>query len=238
MKRLRNALSLTLALALALSLSLTSAFAADYTTLDPNQFKSNIGDTVNYTIVATIDPNMAQYDPATYTYIITDTLSEGVVYDLIPSNDVLEKFTAENKEQVETMMGLTIKLDNDGDGELEARLLIGAQTQIFSPFLFEQVVEEADGEIPEPDGERHEKRSVRAARKDRRRENGGGDKGEPAHRRRSLLLPVRLHIAEDVLSRSRAPQQGYGGGAQEQGTKKGGERRKDRCLHLIFSKDP
>lgn len=84
-------------------------------TTDPtNVSDHNIGDTVNYTIVATIDPNMAQYDPATYKYIITDTLSEGVVYDLIPSNDALEKFTAENKEQVETMMGLTI-VDDDGN---------------------------------------------------------------------------------------------------------------------------
>ena len=49
MKHLRRACSLTLAFALALSLSLTSAFAADYTTLDPNQFKSNIGDTVTIT---------------------------------------------------------------------------------------------------------------------------------------------------------------------------------------------
>lgn len=84
-------------------------------TTDPtNVSDHNIGDTVNYTIVATIDPNMAQYDPATYKYIITDTLSKGVVYDLIPSNDALEKFTAENKEQVETMMGLTIE-DDDGN---------------------------------------------------------------------------------------------------------------------------
>ena len=82
---------------------------------DPtNVSDHNIGDIVNYTIVATIDPNMAQYDPATYKYIITDTLSKGVVYDLIPSNDALEKFTAENKEQVETMMGLTIE-DDDGN---------------------------------------------------------------------------------------------------------------------------
>lgn len=84
-------------------------------TTDPtNVSDHNIGDTVNYTIVATIDPNMAQYDPTTYKYIITDTLSEGVVYDLIPSNDALEKFTAENKEQVETMMGLTI-VDDEGN---------------------------------------------------------------------------------------------------------------------------
>lgn len=83
---------------------------------DPtNVSDHNIGDTVNYTIVATIDPNMAQYDPTTYKYIITDTLSKGVVYDLIPSNDALEKFTAENKEQVETMMGLTIEDDNGND---------------------------------------------------------------------------------------------------------------------------
>lgn len=90
-------------------------------TTDPtNVSDHNIGDTVNYTIVATIDPNMAQYDPDTYVYKITDTLSKGVVYDLIPSNDALEKFTAENKKQVETMMGLTIKRDNDGDGIIEA----------------------------------------------------------------------------------------------------------------------
>lgn len=79
----------------------------------------NIGDTVNYTIVATIDPNMAQYDPTTYTYIITDTLSEGVVYDLDPTVDGLEAFNPENEEQVKKMMGLTIKLDNDGDGTIE-----------------------------------------------------------------------------------------------------------------------
>ena len=79
----------------------------------------NIGDTVNYTIVATIDPNMAQYDPATYKYIITDTLSEGVVYDLDPTVDGLEAFNPENEEQVKKMMGLTIKLDNDGDGTIE-----------------------------------------------------------------------------------------------------------------------
>ena len=84
------------------------------TTKPTNVSDHNIGDTVNYTIVATIDPNMAQYDPTTYKYIITDTLSKGVVYDLIPDNDALEKFTAENKEQVETMMGLTIK-DDDGN---------------------------------------------------------------------------------------------------------------------------
>ena len=90
-------------------------------TTDPtNVSDHNIGDTVNYTIVATIDPNMAQYDPDTYVYKITDTLSKGVVYDLDTSNDALEKFTAENKEQVETMMGLTIQLDNDGDGTIEA----------------------------------------------------------------------------------------------------------------------
>ena len=49
MKHLRRACSLTLAFALALSLSLTSAFAADYTTLDPSQFASNIGDTPTIT---------------------------------------------------------------------------------------------------------------------------------------------------------------------------------------------
>ena len=92
----------------------------DITNPDPtNVSDHNIGDTVNYTIVATIDPNMAQYDPATYKYIITDTLSKGVVYDLIPSNDVLEAFDINNVEQVKTMMGLTIKLDNDGDGTIE-----------------------------------------------------------------------------------------------------------------------
>ena len=79
----------------------------------------NIGDTVNYTIVATIDPNMAQYDPATYTYIITDTLSKGVVYDLDPTNDALEEFDGNNVKQVEDAMGLTIQLDNDGDGTIE-----------------------------------------------------------------------------------------------------------------------
>ena len=89
-------------------------------TTDPtNVSDHNIGDTVNYTIVATIDPNMAQYDPTTYTYIITDTLSEGVVYDLDPTVDGLEAFNPENEEQVKKMMGLTIKLDNDGDGTIE-----------------------------------------------------------------------------------------------------------------------
>ena len=84
-------------------------------TTDPtNVSDHNIGDTVNYTIVATIDPNMAQYNPATYEYIITDTLSKGVVYDLDPTNDALEPFTTGNEEQVKTMMGLTIK-DDDGN---------------------------------------------------------------------------------------------------------------------------
>ena len=90
------------------------------TTKPTNVSDHNIGDTVNYTIVATIDPNMAQYDPATYKYIITDTLSEGVVYDLDPSNDALEVFNDGNVGQVEAMMGLTIQLDNDGDGKIEA----------------------------------------------------------------------------------------------------------------------
>ena len=90
-------------------------------TTDPtNVSDHNIGDTVNYTIVATIDPNMAQYDPATYKYIITDTLSEGVVYDLDTSNDVLEAFDTNNVEKVKKAMGLTIKLDNDGNGTIDA----------------------------------------------------------------------------------------------------------------------
>ena len=90
-------------------------------TTDPtNVSDHNIGDTVNYTIVATIDPNMAQYDPATYKYIITDTLSEGVVYDLDPSNGALEAFNDGNVAQVKKAMGLTIRLDNDGDGTIEA----------------------------------------------------------------------------------------------------------------------
>lgn len=93
----------------------------DITNPDPtNVSDHNIGDTVNYTIVATIDPNMAQYDPATYTYIITDTLSKGVVYDLDPTNDALEEFDGNNVKQVKTMMGLTIRLDNDGNGTIDA----------------------------------------------------------------------------------------------------------------------
>lgn len=80
----------------------------------------NIGDTVNYTIVATIDPNMAQYDPDTYVYKITDTLSKGVVYDLDPTNGALEDFNAGNEGDVKAAMGLTIQLDNDGDGTIEA----------------------------------------------------------------------------------------------------------------------
>ena len=93
----------------------------DITNTTPtNVSDHNIGDTVNYTIVATIDPNMAQYDPATYKYIITDTLSEGVVYDLDPSDDDLEPFDDDNVEDVKAMMGLTIQLDNDGDGTIEA----------------------------------------------------------------------------------------------------------------------
>lgn len=88
---------------------------------DPtNVSDHNIGDTVNYTIVATIDPNMAQYDPATYKYIITDTLSEGVVYDLNPDNDALEPFDDENVGQVKEAMDLTIQLDNDGNGKIDA----------------------------------------------------------------------------------------------------------------------
>lgn len=83
---------------------------------DPtNVSDHNIGDTVNYTIVATIDPNMAQYDPATYKYIITDTLSMGVVYDLEPSDEDLEPFTADNVKQVEDMMDLTIEDDEGND---------------------------------------------------------------------------------------------------------------------------
>lgn len=93
----------------------------DITNTEPtNVSDHNIGDTVNYTIVATIDPNMAQYDPATYKYIITDTLSKGVVYDLDPTNDALEDFDINNVEQVKTMMGLTIRLDNDGNGTIDA----------------------------------------------------------------------------------------------------------------------
>ena len=93
----------------------------DITNPDPtNVSDHNIGDTVNYTIVATIDPNMAQYDPDTYVYKITDTLSKGVVYDLDPSNDGLEAFDINNVAQVKEAMGLTIKLDNDGDGKIEA----------------------------------------------------------------------------------------------------------------------
>lgn len=80
----------------------------------------NIGDIVNYTIVATIDPNMAQYDPATYKYIITDTLSEGVVYDLDPKDNDLEAFDSGNVGQVEALMDLTIRLDNDGNGKIDA----------------------------------------------------------------------------------------------------------------------
>lgn len=83
-------------------------------TTDPtNVSDHNIGDTVNYTIVATIDPNMAQYDPTTYKYIITDTLSKGVVYDLDPTNGALEAFTGDNVAQVEAKMGLTI-VDDEG----------------------------------------------------------------------------------------------------------------------------
>lgn len=84
------------------------------TTEPTNVSDHNIGDTVNYTIVATIDPNMAQYDPTTYEYIITDTLSEGVVYDLDPNDNDLEPFNDENVEQVEKAMGLTI-VDDDGN---------------------------------------------------------------------------------------------------------------------------
>ena len=83
---------------------------------DPtNVSDHNIGDTVNYTIVATIDPNMAQYDPATYKYIITDTLSMGVVYDLDPTNDALEPFNADNVEDVKALMDLTIEDDAGTD---------------------------------------------------------------------------------------------------------------------------
>ena len=93
----------------------------DITNPDPtNVSYHNIGDTVNYTIVATIDPNMAQYDPATYKYIITDTLSKGVVYDLDPTNDALEDFDDENVGQVKEAMDLTIQLDNDGNGTIDA----------------------------------------------------------------------------------------------------------------------
>lgn len=93
----------------------------DITNPDPtNVSDHNIGDTVNYTIVATIDPNMAQYVPADYKYIITDTLSKGVVYDLDPTNNDLEDFTESNVDEVKEAMGLTIKLDNDGDGIIEA----------------------------------------------------------------------------------------------------------------------
>lgn len=94
----------------------------DITNPDPtNVSDHNIGDTVNYTIVATIDPNMAQYNPATYEYIITDTLSRGVVYDLDPTDNDFEPFDVNNNvEQVEAMMDLTIQLDNDGDGKIEA----------------------------------------------------------------------------------------------------------------------
>lgn len=88
----------------------------DITNTTPtNVSDHNIGDTVNYTIVATIDPNMAQYDPATYKYIITDTLSKGVVYDLDPTNGALEKFTTENEGQVKDMMDLTIVDDKGND---------------------------------------------------------------------------------------------------------------------------
>lgn len=89
-------------------------------TTDPtNVSDHNIGDTVNYTIVATIDPNMAQYDPTTYTYIITDTLSMGVVYDLDPDIDGLEPFDDENVGQVEALMDLKIRLDDDYSGTFE-----------------------------------------------------------------------------------------------------------------------
>lgn len=85
-------------------------------TTDPtNVSDHNIGDTVNYTIVATIDPNMAQYDPTTYKYIITDTLSKGVVYDLNPDNDALEAFDINNVGQVEAMMDLKIEDDAGND---------------------------------------------------------------------------------------------------------------------------
>lgn len=89
-------------------------------TTDPtNVSDHNIGDIVNYTIVATIDPNMAQYDAANYKYIITDTLSEGVVYDLDPTNGALEDFNAGNVEQVEALMDLKIRLDDDYSGTFE-----------------------------------------------------------------------------------------------------------------------
>lgn len=85
-------------------------------TTDPtNVSDHNIGDTVNYTIVATIDPNMAQYDPTTYKYIITDTLSRGVVYDLDPTDNDLEPFNDENVGQVKAAMGLTIEDDEGND---------------------------------------------------------------------------------------------------------------------------
>ena len=84
------------------------------TTEPTNVSDHNIGDTVNYTIVATIDPNMAQYDDTTYKYIITDTLSEGVVYDLDPTDNDLEPFNGDNVEQVEAMMDLKIE-DNEGN---------------------------------------------------------------------------------------------------------------------------
>lgn len=87
----------------------------DITNPDPtNVSDHNIGDTVNYTIVATIDPNMAQYDPDTYVYIITDTLSKGVVYDLDPTDNDLETFDNSNVGQVEAAMGLTIE-DAEGN---------------------------------------------------------------------------------------------------------------------------
>ena len=90
-------------------------------TTDPtNVSDHNIGDTVNYTIVATIDPNMAQYDPDTYVYIITDTLSKGVVYDLDTTDNDLETFDNSNVGQVKAMMGLTIRLDENGNGKIDA----------------------------------------------------------------------------------------------------------------------
>lgn len=92
----------------------------DITNPNPtNVSDHNIGDIVNYTIVATIDPNMAQYDAANYKYIITDTLSEGVVYDLDPTNGALEDFNAGNVEQVEALMDLKIRLDDDYSGTFE-----------------------------------------------------------------------------------------------------------------------
>lgn len=86
-------------------------------TTDPtNVSDHNIGDTVNYTIVATIDPNMAQYDPDTYVYKITDTLSRGVVYDLDPTDNDFEPFDAENNvEKVKDMMDLKIEDDAGND---------------------------------------------------------------------------------------------------------------------------